>query len=248
MEETISLSEIVKIIRRRIGLIIILTLISIGISAAITFYVLTPTYQAQTQILVNQKSNPEEANSWQSTESDLRLINTYNVIITSPVILSPVIEKLELKTTPESLMKQIAVSSKSDSKVVNISVVSPNPLRAVEIANTVAEVFKTQIPQLMSVDNITILSAAKLEDSPRPVKPKKELNLVIGAVVGLMLGIGMALFLEFLDTTIKSEEDIETVLHLPVMGVVGVIAEEKVKKPSRFSQKVRRNKNVMAEK
>ena len=248
MGETTNLQEIVKVIRKRLFLIIIFTIISIGISVGITFYVITPIYQAQTQILVNQKSNSVEANTWQSTESDLRLINTYNEIITSPVILSPVIEKLELDTTPEQLMGQILVSSKNESKVVSIGVVSANPLQAVEIANTVAEVFKEQIPKLMSVDNITILSAAKLSDSPRPLKPIKELNIAVGAVLGLMLGMGMAWLLELSDTTIKSENDIEEILHLPVMGVVGLIPEEKVKKKSLFSQKDRRNKNVLAEK
>lgn len=248
MEETISLSKIVEIIRKRIVLIIIFIIISISISIGVTFYVLTPIYQAQTQILVNQKSNSVETNSWQATDIDLRLINTYNEIITSPVILTPVIEKLELDTTPEQLMEQITVSSKSDSQVVNISVIVPDPLNAVEIANTVAEVFKEQIPKLMSVDNITILSAAKQSDSPRPLKPNKELNLAVGAVLGFMLGVGLAMYLEFLDTTIKSEDDIETFLHLPVMGVVGLIPEEKVKKKSLFSQKDRRKKNVLAEK
>lgn len=247
MEETISLNKIVEIIRKRIVLIIIFIIISSSISIGITMYVLTPIYQAQTQILVNQNNNSGEVNSW-STDIDLRLINTYNEIITSPVILTPVIEKLELNTTPELLMGQITVSSKSESKVVNISVDATNPLQAVEIANTVVEVFKQQIPKLMSVDNITILSAAKLADSPRPLKPNKELNLAVGAVLGFMLGLGMAMYLEFLDTTIKSEEDIETILQLPVMGVVGIIPEEKVKKMSLFSQKVRRNKNVLVEK
>ena len=80
MEESISLQEVAKIIRKRLLLIIILTVISVGIATGISFYVLTPIYQAQTQILVNQNSNPEEAYSWNSTETDLKLINTYNVI------------------------------------------------------------------------------------------------------------------------------------------------------------------------
>ena len=97
MEETISLQEIAKIIRKRLLLIIILTVISIAITAGVSFYVLTPIYQAQTQILVNQNNNTEEVNSWEKTnQMDLRLIKTYNGIITSPVILNPVIEKLEL--------------------------------------------------------------------------------------------------------------------------------------------------------
>lgn len=244
MEETLSLQEIAKILKKRLGLIITLTVISIGISAGISFYALTPIYQAQTQILVNQNSSPDGVYSWQTTETDLRLINTYNVIITSPVILTPVIDKLNLNLTPTQLTKQISLSNENDSKVVTISVENSNPSRAVEISNMVAEVFKEQIPQLMSVDNISILSAAKLSDKPTPIKPNKILNIAIGGLIGLMLGIGLAFLLELLDTTIKSEQDVEEYLGLPVMGVVDLIKDEKEKKISFFSRKSRRNSHV----
>ena len=244
MEETISLKEIAKIIRKRLLLIITLVVISIGVSAGISFYVLTPIYQAQTQILVNQNSNLEETYSWNSTENDLLLINTYNVIITSPVILTPVIEELELDVTPEQLMNQISVANESGSKVVTISVLDSNPRQAVEISNTIAEVFKEKIPKLMSVDNISILSAAKLSENPSPVKPNKIQNIAIAAVIGLVLGVGIAFLLELFDTTIKSEKDIEEILGLPVIGVVGSIVEEKEKRFSRKSRRARRNKIV----
>ncbi|MER2036801.1 MAG: Wzz/FepE/Etk N-terminal domain-containing protein [Solibacillus sp.] len=244
MEETISLHDIAKIIRKRLLLIIILMILSIGIAIGISFYLLTPLYQANTQILVNQNSGPEEVYSWQTTETDLRLINTYNVIITSPVILTPVIEELKLNMTPGQLMNQISVSSESESKVVNIGVLNSDPELAVNISNTVAEVFKEQIPKLMSVDNITILSVAKLSDIPNPVKPNKTLNIAIGAIIGFMLGIGVAILLEILDATVKNESDIEELIGLPVIGVVGFIVEEKEKRLSLFSRRARRNLNV----
>jgi capsular polysaccharide biosynthesis protein len=244
LEETISLQELVKIIRKRLLLIIILTFISVGISAGISYYVLTPVYQAQTQILVNQNNNSNEAYSWESTQMDLRLINTYNGIIISPVVLNPVIAKLELDVTPEMLTNQISVSNESDSKIVYINVMDSNPLQAVKISNTVAEVFKEKIPELMSVDNVNIISEAKLSENPTPLKPNKILNIAIGAVIGLMLGMGLALLLELLDTTIKSERDIEELLDLPVIGVVGLIVEEKEKNLFPISRRARRNKHV----
>lgn len=219
-------------------------ILSIGIAIGISLYLLTPLYQANTQILVNQNSGPEEVYSWQTTETDLRLINTYNVIITSPVILTPVIEELKLNMTPGQLMNQISVSSESESKVVNIGVLNSDPELAVNISNTVAEVFKEQIPKLMSVDNITILSVAKLSDIPNPVKPNKTLNIAIGAIIGFMLGIGVAILLEILDATVKNESDIEELIGLPVIGVVGFIVEEKEKRLSLFSRRARRNLNV----
>lgn len=240
MEETVWLLEIAKIIKKRLWLIITLIVISCGISAGISFYALTPIYQAQTQILVNQKITSEEVYTWQTTETDLRLINTYNVILTSPAILTRVIEKLNLTLTPATLSERIFVSNESDSKVVNIRVEDPNPSQATEISNTLAEIFKEEVPRLMSVDNISILSAAKLSDKPIPVKPNKILNIVIGGFVGLMLGIGLTLLLELLDNTIKSESDVETLLNLPVIGIVDYITDEKQKKFSLNSRRARR--------
>ncbi|MEK3766875.1 YveK family protein [Solibacillus sp. FSL K6-4121] len=238
MEETISLQEIAKIIKKRLWLIIFFTVVGIGISTGISFFVLTPIYQAQTQILVNQNISPEELYSMRTTETDLRLINTYNVIITSPVILTPALEQLDLDMTPEQLMKQIFVSSKNDSKVVNIRVEDPNPAYAVDISNAVAEVFKEKIPQLMRVDNISILSAAEYSDNPSPVKPKKLMNIAIGGLIGLMIGVGFVFLLEYLDMTIKSEREVEEYLELPVIGIVGFFDEETKK---RYSRKARRS-------
>ena len=241
MEETLSLQEIAKILKKRIWLIILLTIISIGISAGISFYALTPIYQAQTQILVNQNNSSEGVYSWQTTETDLRLINTYNVIITSPVILTPVIDTLNLNYTPSQLTQQISISNQNDSKVVTITVENSNPSEAVEISNTVAKVFKEQIPQLMNVDNISILSAAKLSENPIPVKPNKILNITIGGLIGIMLGVGLAFLLELLDMSVKSERDVEEYLGLPVIGMVDFIKEEKNKRFSFNTRKERRS-------
>lgn len=240
MGETISLQEIIKIIKKRLGLIIALTVIGCAVAAGISFYAITPIYDAQTQILVNQKGNADQVYSLQSTNTDLSLINTYQVIITSPVILTPVLESLDLNKTTGQLAKQISVFSKTDSKVVNIRVEDPNPAVAVDISNTVAEVFKENIPQLMSIDNISILSAAKLSENPSPVKPNKMMNIAIGAVIGLMLGFGLTFLLEFLDMSIKGERDVEDYLELPVIGMVDLIKEENQKRFSLIPRKARR--------
>lgn len=244
MEEAISLQEILKIIRKRILLIISLVVISVGVSVGISFYLLSPVYQAQTQILVNQKSSLSDVYAWQSIDTDLRLINTYNVIITNTAILTPVIDKLNLDVTPEELARQISVSNENDSKVVNISVLDSNPKHAVEISNTISEVFKEKVPELMRVDNISILSKAKLSENPIPIKPNKILNIMIAVVIGLILGVSIAILLEILDTTIKNENDIEEHYGMPVIGVVGLIVEKKEKKISLKSRRVRRNENV----
>lgn len=251
MEETISLQEILKIIKKRILLIISLTIVTISIALVLSFYFLTPIYQAQTQILINQKGSNEQVYSWSQIETDIQLINTYNEIIESPFILSKVIEELMLDTTLEDLTKQITLSSGNNSKVLNIEVEDPNPEQAANIANVTAEIFKEQIPSLMNVDNINILSAAKVSENQSPIKPNKILNIAIGAVFGMVLGIGLAVLFEILDTTIKDEKDVEEILGIPIMGLVDSIPLEKVKKAKRSSfksHKVRGNQDAWIEK
>ena len=226
MEETISLQDLFKTLKKRMTLIILLTIIAVTVSGLISFLLLTPIYQSSTQILINQEKTDVTAFNSQDIQTNLQLINTYNVIIKSPAILSKVIEQLDLDTTPTALNSQITVNNEQDSQVVNISVQDPNPSVAVDIANTTANVFQNEIVKLMKVDNVSILTPAILADNPAPVKPDPILNMAIAAVIGLMLGVGIAFLLEYLDTTVKNEQDVEELLNLPILGLISPISDK----------------------
>lgn len=228
MEETISLQELGKTLRKRMSLIAILTILAITISGVISYVLITPIYQASTQILINQEKVDATAINPATIQGDLQLINTYNEIIKSPVILDKVVEELDFTSSTSDLNSKISVSSAQNSQVVNITVQDPSPQNAVKIANSVASVFQEEIKVLMNVDNVNILSIAQLTDNPTPVKPNPVLNMAIAAVVGLMLGVGIAFLLEYLDTTIKSEQDVEDSLGLPILGLISPIPDSEM--------------------
>lgn len=227
MEKSIQVKAIVKILRKRILLILSIIIIAMALAAYISYYVITPVYQTETQILINQKNTDQQQmyTGSYSIETDLQLINTYNVIIKSPAILSKVIEELKLELSPEQLAEKITVNNESQSQVVSIKIIDEKPARAVEIANTIIDVFKEDIQKLMNVDNINVLSVAKLAEDPQPVKPKKILNIAISGFLGLLLGTGIAFSVEFFDSTIKTEQEIEELLNLPILGFVSSIKE-----------------------
>ncbi|WP_432354348.1 YveK family protein [Sporosarcina sp. A2] len=228
MEETISLQELMNVLKKRLVMILAIAIVAITIAGVVSYLFLTPVYQSSTQILVNQGKVEQQTFNSQDIQTDLQLINTYNVIIKSPAILSIVIEKLDMDMTPSQLTGQISVDSAQNSQVINISVTDTEPYRAVDIANTTGEVFQEEIQKLMKVDNVNILSPAELAENPVPVKPNPELNMAIGAVIGLMIGVGIAFLLEYLDTTIKNEQDIEELLELPILGLVSPITEKEM--------------------
>lgn len=240
MDETISLQDLFKTIRKRLSLIAIITIIAMTISGIVSFLFMTPIYQASTQILVNQEKDEQNQLSSQDIQANLQLINTYNVIIKSPAILAEVIENLELDMSVGQLNANISVNSEQNSQVVNVSVQDPDPNQSVDIANMIATVFKEDIVDLMNVDNVTVLAEAEMAEKPAPVKPNPKLNIAIAAVVGLMIGVGVAFLLEYLDTTVKNEEDIEELLQLPVLGLISPIPDEELKNTNMQVQQRRR--------
>ncbi|MGG6440427.1 Wzz/FepE/Etk N-terminal domain-containing protein [Saccharococcus caldoxylosilyticus] len=232
MEETISLRELFETLRKRFWLIVLITALATIVSGVVSYFVLTPIYQASTQILVNQAKSTQQLYNYNEVQTNVQLINTYSVIIKSPTILEKVREELNLDRTVDELNEQIQVTSEKDSQVFSVTVQDPDPAMAVKIANKTADVFKNEIVKIMNIDNVTILSKAEVKENQDPVKPKPLLNIAIAFVVGLMAGVGLAFLLEYLDNTLKTEIDIEKHLELPVLGSVSVISSQKTKKAS----------------
>lgn len=243
MEETISLKELFLTLRKRLSLIALITILFATISGLISFFYLTPIYQASTQILVNQSKDEQATYNVGEVQTNLQLINTYNVIIKSPAILDLVAKELDLNMTSAQLNGKITVQSEQNSQVVNISVQDPDPKLAADIANKTASVFEKEIKEIMNVDNVSILAKAVVVDNQSPIKPQPLMNIAIALVVGLMLGVGIAFLLEYLDNTIKTEQDIEQTLGLPVLGAIPTI-QETVPETSRSSKTRTRGERV----
>ena len=225
MEERISINEVFYIVKRRWKIIVLLTLVVTLIGGGFSYFVLKPTYQASTQIIVNQK-NSEIPLSAHQVQTNVDFINTYSVIIKTPVILEKAINNFQINQSIEQLSQKITVNSQEKSQVFFLTVEDSNPIQAVEIANAVSETFQKEIPGIMNIDNVSILAMA---EHPILVQSSVLLHLAIAVVAGLMAGIGLAFFLEYLDNTIRDDRDVESYLGLPVLGSIPKFSKANVK-------------------
>jgi succinoglycan biosynthesis transport protein ExoP len=88
--------------------------------------------------------------------------------------------------------------------------------------------------------------------NPHPVKPNKTLNIILGVVVGLVVGVGLAFFIEYLDTSVKTIDDVERALQAPVLGVipqnVGLLMKEGAESPHAEAYRVLRTNLLFSRK
>lgn len=216
MENTIEFSRIIQLIKKNLWLIVLLPIIFLLVSAILSFFLIQPKYQASTQVLVNQKK--EEKNvAVQEVQGNIQLVNTYSEILKSPRILDKV-SKDDDKYSSEELNEMVNVKTQANSQILNINVTSHDKKESEKIANKIANVFKNDMPEIMNVDNVSILSTAN--GTAEKVSPKTSVNLIIGLFVGLVLAIFIIALKEMLDKRIKSEEDVERELNVPVLGSI----------------------------
>ena len=234
MEETISLQEIFAVIRKRLVLIFTTMLLGVGVAAVLTFMVIVPKYSSSSQLLVTVpvtvdgvKSNVNDVNF------NLQMIATYKQLITTGSAIADathdvMVKDYSFKGTAKDIQSMLQVVQEQNSQMFSIKATTTDPYIAQGVAITVAEVFKKEVKGLLpSVDGVAIISDAPLNLTP--VSPNNKLNLLIGAVLGVLLGIGIAFLLELLDTTVKTERFVEDTLDLPILGRVSQMDEKQLR-------------------
>ena len=217
--QEMTLEDIFRALKKRWLLIVSVTLMClIGGSIFVLFFGPEPVYQASTTVLVNYRA--EETNKL--TQSDLttsqKLVATYNEIIKSATILEPVIKALDLDMTADELLKNIGVAQLNDTEIIKITVKNEDPELSRDIANTIANVFSKEISKIMKVDSTSTLDVAKTPTTP--LSQNKITKIAIAGILGMMISVGLVFVLEYLDRTVKTADETEKLLGVPVLGVI----------------------------
>ncbi len=216
MEKTLDLTKIMNALKKQWKLLVIIPLLFVAISLAISFFLMTPKYQASTQVLVNQKKTNKDFMA-QEVQSNIQLVNTYKEIIQSPRIREAVAKKSKEYSSNE-INSMLDVTNEADSQIININVTSKSKKDSEKIANLVAKTVEKQMPKIMDVNNVSILSTA--DDTAKKVSPKPISNTLIALILGLLVALVIIVIRVLLDQHIRTEADVEEELELPVLGSI----------------------------
>ncbi|WP_154836953.1 YveK family protein [Staphylococcus sp. Marseille-Q1834] len=228
MRKNLNLSEFGKILKEHIGLIILCIVIFGAISFVVSQFIITPKYQATSNVIINQKranddnlyKNPNEI------QTNIQLIKTYSEIINSEEIKNKALDEIDVKDK-NSLYQGLSIDSVENSQIIKINVLSEHPKEAVAYANEVAKAAKEEIERVMGVDNLSILSKATSSQVKSPKSPNILLNVVFGVIFGLVIALLIMFTKYLLNNKIKSEKEVENYLHLPTIGKISDLGDKK---------------------
>ena len=216
-----ELRDYIKIVRRRWRIIASTLLVVVALASLATFQT-TPQYESQARLFVSTADQSTSA-AYQGGLLANQRVTSYADLVNGQELASRVIKQLNLTIDPTALQNQITATVVPDTVLLEISVTDPDPRLAQQIGQATATQLMRFISQLETPPGktkaplkATVVDAASLPTTP--VSPQPLRNLGLAVVLGLLLGLGIAVLREMLDTTVKGNDDIAAATDAPILG------------------------------
>ena len=216
--EEIDLKELFEYIKGKLGTLAIITISICLIGCVYGLFIQKPMYKSYTTVILggNESSNAG------ITQSDItlnkNLVDTYAEIVKSRRVLDQVINELNLDSTYDELHDKINVTALNNTEIIKITVNDRDAIKAKNIANVTANYFAEEVVDLYNLNNVNILDKAIETDKPYNINVVKQ--LVIYFIIGFVVGMGILFVFFYFDRTIKSVEQVEQKIKLPILGSV----------------------------
>ncbi|WP_051485496.1 polysaccharide biosynthesis tyrosine autokinase [Nocardioides sp. J54] len=218
-----ELHDYIRIVRRRWISILVVVVLAAAAAAGVTA-LQTPQYASTARLFVTT-SQIDQAQLLQGSQFSAQRVKSYADLITSRELAKRVISDTEIDAKPEEMAEKVEARAVLDTVNLEITVTDTDASRAQLIAQSYAEQLsdlvrelETQAGATSAPIKATIVDNASYSDSAVSPQPKR--NVGLGVVLGLLVGLGLAVLRELLDTRIKSSEDVAEITDAPALGTI----------------------------
>lgn len=196
--------------------------LAIGITGLIgfvtSFFFVTPQYESTTSVYISTNKQNEKSMTYSDAQLATQLTKDYEELIVGRYVLERVIEQFSLDDNYEGLRKRVQVTNTADTRIINITVKDPEPEKARLIADSIRDIASEHIKTVTDVEAVNVADEANLPESPS--EPSVLKWTALGALIGMLLAVGVIIVGYLMDDTIKSAEDVEKYLELSTLALI----------------------------
>lgn len=222
--EEIDLLELFSYFVEKIGVILITIIICLLCGLGYTLFLKEPMYKSDVNVIVVNKESGNAATLQNELTANQKLAATYRELVESRRVLNQVIKNLDLEYSVKELQEMITVENVNETAIIKITITSKDSLEAMEIANETAKIFEKEIVDIYNLENVSIVDRAELAKEPYNINFVKDVVIYIG--VALVLSCGLIFVVYYFDNTIKSVDQVEKLLGVPVIGAVPIAGKK----------------------
>lgn len=223
--EELDLKEIFNLFwNKKVQILLIVSIFMvIGVIYSLGF--VKPVYTSSTTLVLAKMDDKNDGKGESSvTTSDLtlnsKLVSTYSELVKSKKVLRAVIANLGMNLDENVLRNNVSVSSVKNTELIEIKVTNEDPAVAAKVANEIAKVFTENVKEMYNLNNVHVMDQAEVPENPSNIHHSR--NVIIFGLIGVVVSVVYVLLLNMLDTTVKSAEDVEKLLGLPVLASIPV--------------------------
>ncbi|MCX0407773.1 Wzz/FepE/Etk N-terminal domain-containing protein [Clostridium perfringens D] len=221
-ENTISLQEIAYALKKRWKLIALITIAATLVSAILSFFVIKPQYEAKAKLFIG-KQETQENNAYNNSDVMMyqQLMKTYAELVKTSDLVTKAVKSANLDYNQDEIkgiLNNLTATPSADTQILDLSYKGRNPKEVLKVTEAITNEFISESKELIPNGNVQVIQKSELPE--HPVSPNKKLNILIAFVLGLMVGVGVVLLMEYLDNTFKSREELEKALELPIIGAI----------------------------
>lgn len=205
---------------------VVLLLGVLGAAGAYAYATSLPSlYRATSSVFVSSPRGETTNELVQGFTFTEKLVQSYSRLATMPAVLQPVIDSLELDTTPAALASSVTSSTPLNTVIIEVTVVNRSPEQAALIANAITKSLSETGQDLAQegpsgAPSVALETVSTAQPPSRPFSPNTVLIVLTGLLVGLGVGVAYAVLREMLDTRVHDEKDLERVSDAPLLGKV----------------------------
>jgi capsular exopolysaccharide synthesis family protein len=219
-----DLQDFLKLLRSRWMTIAITT--ALGVLAAIAYTLMTtPLYQASTRLFVSTTVGRSAAELYQGNRLSQDRVASYTELLTGETLAQRTVDKMDLDISAKQLKAKIEATAKTDTVLIDVSVLDASPVRARDIANALSNEFVVMVRELETpspgaAPDARVVVEQKASIPEKPSLPKPSRNILGGLAGGLLLGVGLAVLRDRLDNTVKTRETLEEITSVGLVGSI----------------------------